>query len=673
MNRSSAYWTVLLLVFWVLLSWGAGQSSHRGKEERRQFERAWWSAFYDLSYPEASTYTSLPSNVRHRVDSMLNITASGRSSEPASAASTYFENVSGIYTGKWLAEHVVETAQQLPSNTSIPEGYKRPADKSLGRLTMALGSDEPPNKTLRLLHGTAHLQAEGYSAMLSLQGFYWSSYGSAVLYAVHEPNARAAIDLVRATPGKSVFAQAKSLYGEVMKERLSSLEQYEDVAHNCEYQFYMQFDPVKTTEHRLADNNRKPGSVDNLFEDSQFLQTIEQPSELQAQLIMYSPNCSVSIATPQGQSISGVGIDRYRRKTIHYALATLVVLLGQAVLLVCQMRHTPTPAALAKISYHMLSMQVIIDSFTFFLHMVGCLSFGNVYIVFAVVAFLAFMVLMMFEVRYLSVVWRLQRPDVSDATTGEGRRELWMIYLRFYIILIPGTYIFYAYLDGSGQLVQWLMCTMLFLTYSYWIPQIWRNSKRGTCRGLRKDYIVGVTLLRLFFPVYLFGYPGNIALHPPTAFVWVLCVYSIVQAAVLLLQDTIGPRFFVPKHLRPEAYDYHRPLPLVAVANNNCSDSVVVDIDGPQPVSDHPVSPGQDNALEQDVSEPLAEAIDGSSSPDCAICMVLIDSAVPSANQQERTAYMVTPCHHVYHTECLVQWMDIKLECPICRAPLPPV
>jgi len=32
---------------------------------------------------------------------------------------------------------------------------------------------------------------------------------------------------------------------------------------------------------------------------------------------------------------------------------------------------------------------------------------------------------------------------------------------------------------------------------------------------------------------------------------------------------------------------------------------------------------------------------------------------------------MKTPCRHYFHDKCLKGWMEIKLECPFCRAPLP--
>ncbi|KAJ1799729.1 hypothetical protein LPJ56_006578, partial [Coemansia sp. RSA 2599] len=59
---------------------------------------------------------------------------------------------------------------------------------------------------------------------------------------------------------------------------------------------------------------------------------------------------------------------------------------------------------------------------------------------------------------------------------------------------------------------------------------------------------------------------------------------------------------------------------------------------------------------------------------ECAICIQDIDvSPTAAATLFGRAPYMVTPCHHVYHTECLTRWMEMKLECPVCRAPLPPI
>lgn len=33
--------------------------------------------------------------------------------------------------------------------------------------------------------------------------------------------------------------------------------------------------------------------------------------------------------------------------------------------------------------------------------------------------------------------------------------------------------------------------------------------------------------------------------------------------------------------------------------------------------------------------------------------------------------FMKTPCDHIFHTECLEKWMEMKHECPFCRRNIP--
>jgi transmembrane E3 ubiquitin-protein ligase len=94
-----------------------------------------------------------------------------------------------------------------------------------------------------------------------------------------------------------------------------------------------------------------------------------------------------------------------------------------------------------------------------------------------------------------------------------------------------------------------------------------------------------------------------------------------VQCSIVLLQHYFHPAFFLPKGARPQKYNYFLPLP-----------------------------PMQDGDGEQ---------------RECVICMSQI--------YDQYKTYMVTPCGHVFHTRCLVRWMEVKLECPTCRAALPEV
>jgi transmembrane E3 ubiquitin-protein ligase len=49
---------------------------------------------------------------------------------------------------------------------------------------------------------------------------------------------------------------------------------------------------------------------------------------------------------------------------------------------------------------------------------------------------------------------------------------------------------------------------------------------------------------------------------------------------------------------------------------------------------------------------------------DCSICYDAIDV-------HDRRRYMLAPCDHLFHRDCLLRWMDQKMECPTCRCPLP--
>ncbi|KAJ3437227.1 dsc e3 ubiquitin ligase complex subunit [Anaeramoeba flamelloides] len=64
-----------------------------------------------------------------------------------------------------------------------------------------------------------------------------------------------------------------------------------------------------------------------------------------------------------------------------------------------------------------------------------------------------------------------------------------------------------------------------------------------------------------------------------------------------------------------------------------------------------------------DYSHPIPD-LNSESDYTCVICMFEIDI--------ENQEYMITPCNHLYHKNCLAHWLEIKLECPSCRAVIPP-
>lgn len=107
----------------------------------------------------------------------------------------------------------------------------------------------------------------------------------------------------------------------------------------------------------------------------------------------------------------------------------------------------------------------------------------------------------------------------------------------------------------------------------------------------------------------------------------------------------------IPKFAPPDAYDYHQPLPMPDPEApeqdfGNCSICMepIVVAQGTSSTSDkHP------HATES--STPLGAAASG---------VGHVGSKVMSMNI--RRTYALAPCHHLFHTECLSQWLAIKVS-----------
>ena len=49
------------------------------------------------------------------------------------------------------------------------------------------------------------------------------------------------------------------------------------------------------------------------------------------------------------------------------------------------------------------------------------------------------------------------------------------------------------------------------------------------------------------------------------------------------------------------------------------------------------------------------------------------DSTTKLLKEPKSIKIMQTPCKHRFHIRCLQDWMNIKLECPSCRQPIPTI
>ncbi len=102
---------------------------------------------------------------------------------------------------------------------------------------------------------------------------------------------------------------------------------------------------------------------------------------------------------------------------------------------------------------------------------------------------------------------------------------------------------------------------MVILQSIFFIPQIVHNARSGHRAFFDPFYILGYLGARILMPLYDRGCPDNhFVLTPMIGLVIaVLLLYSF-QILMLFLQFKLGPKFFIPRVLLPEYYNYNVKL-----------------------------------------------------------------------------------------------------------------
>jgi hypothetical protein len=273
-------------------------------------------------------------------------------------------------------------------------------------------------------------------------------------------------------------------------------------------------------------------------------------------------------------------------------------------------------------------------------------------------------------------------PTTQPTDASNMRRDLSSIYGKYYITLLM---LVFLSLHASSwyPLPRSIYTNVFALAYlSFWVPQIHRNVMRNCRKALLWKYVVGQSALRLVPIAYFWGYENNVLFaRADLTMLAVMVGWVWIQIVVLVVQDLVGPRLFVPLSWVPPAYDYHPVLredeedarmPIGFATASASADEIRSPTSGE--------SPGRTKTEAKDKDKDKGKRIF-----DCAICMQSIEVPVIPAggtggvegglggNWLARRQYMVTPCRHIFHTPCLEASMRYRLSCPICRETLPPL
>lgn len=338
-----------------------------------------------------------------------------------------------------------------------------------------------------------------------------------------------------------------------------------------------------------------------------------------------SENCNVELRLTT--KAFHIDWERVYPEATKYSVVVTVVCLLQIIFLFRQLHYTSTPALAARISLICIGHQSVLDAIICVIHLLLCAFLPQLFAAFASIAFFKLIIFIIVEMRYIVVISHGRDPQrFFSGGTNQLRQEFALLHLRFYGVLfvtLIAVYVLQAYFNY-----------IVLLAYSYWVPQIVTNAVREVRQPFHRLYLFGMSATRLVIPLYVYGFPSNLVhiiagekFKSNYGMCFALVLWTAVQIWILLLQQKLGPQFMVPARFLPPKYDYRRPL---------------------------------SRAL-------LDQAAEEGGHPECVICYQAMN-VQPFASQD----YMITPCDHIFHQQCLERWMQQKAECPVCRSILPP-
>ena len=315
-------------------------------------------------------------------------------------------------------------------------------------------------------------------------------------------------------------------------------------------------------------------------------------------------------------------------KAMNYTLLVLAVSVVHVILISNQIQHSSSSqGAATKVSLASIAMHTLVDAYGCLIHFTGGIVIDPLFHPLVWTAFTKFIVFSAYELRFIMMLWKARNPNITD--WHRARRELSNLYSRFYAVVLLGLVFMY-------QFSEYLRLFVL-VVYSFWLPQVAYSIYANARRPMTPAFVIGSSLLRLVIPLYVYGYPGNfLGVDSNPRFCLTLSFWVLFQVMVMMTQHYYGPRCFVPAMFLPKRYNYFRPFKVG----------------------------GGDSAKASDLESGETYVKTCHQVTECVICMSEVDMSKLSSR-------MITPCNHAFHTECLQKWMEVKLECPTCRQPLP--
>jgi len=222
-----------------------------------------------------------------------------------------------------------------------------------------------------------------------------------------------------------------------------------------------------------------------------------------------------------------------------------------------------------------------------------------------------------------------------------------MFYIVLTALILLSQYIFQSFLG-------------LFIIFgTTWFPQIISNYQKGTAQ-LSLKYVWTVSLGRLYFVFYLGLCPDNLlSIKPKPIQSFILILILLIQVGLLHLQKSCGAKCILPRVFKKQPYNYY-----IDINNENrekFNNDCIICLENLVKITIITESDEYNREFFENTKYSFYN------------CVKKKTNQFVSYFKYSNTKlpYMMTPCNHFFHSDCLELWIEKKLECPFCRSKIP--
>ena len=285
---------------------------------------------------------------------------------------------------------------------------------------------------------------------------------------------------------------------------------------------------------------------------------------------------------------------------------------------------------------------------------------------FGIVSILYFICYTALELRLLIMVYRARYYDLIVYNQNLFRKKICMFYLIFY-----GSILF-SYVYIREILIEY----NIFLFISFWLFQIIYSTVYRLKPSYSKKYILISSINKIFIAVYLKGNKYNFLELKPNYFkITIIVIIVLIECIILILQKNVCTQILIPKKYRKTSFNYYRNHVDISkhISQNKdcviCLDSLIDDNNNEN--DDSKNNNTIDNINYKNVHN--SNNIFQKNKFLKKIYSKIKNFLDSLKNENVKKKYMITPCDHVFHTQCLEKWMELKNECPYCRQKIPSI